>query len=78
MIVLDFWSGEVSPPVHHGLRLKRSGLIRGTLLIHSFARLRRVLVLVALNLIRFRRCGLCVIVPYRPEEILQMWWGTPH
>jgi hypothetical protein len=78
MIVLDFCFGEGSPPVHHGLRLKWSCLIRGTLLTHVFARMRRVLYLVALDLIRCRGCGLCVIVLYRPEEILQMWWGTPH
>lgn len=58
MIVLDFCSGEVSPPVHHGLRLKWSALIRGTLLIHVFARMRRDLYLVALDLIRLRCCGL--------------------
>jgi hypothetical protein len=78
MIVLDFCSGEVSPPVHHGLRLKWSGLIRGTLLIHPFALIRRVLDLVALNLNRFRRCALYVIVSCRPEEILQMCWVTSH
>jgi len=61
----DFCSGEVSPPVHHGLRLRWSDLIRGTLLIRPFARIERVLDLVVLNY------GLCVIVLCRPEEILQ-------
>jgi hypothetical protein len=70
MTGLDFCSGEVSPPVHRGLRLEWSGVIRRTLSIRLFARVERVPDLVVLNPIRCR--GLCVVVLYRPEEILQM------
>lgn len=76
MTGLDFCSGEVSPPVHHDLRLRWFGLIRVILLIRLFARIERVLDLGVLNLIHYRRFG--VIVLYRPEDILQMCWVTPH
>ena len=63
---------------HLGRFVLPTGLIHGTLLIHPSALIRRVLVLVALILIRVRRRGLCVIVPCRPGEILQMCWVTPR
>jgi len=66
MTGLDFCSGEVSPPVHRGLRPEWSGVIRENLSTRPFARTERVLDLVVLNPIR------CVVVLYRPEEILEI------
>jgi len=76
MTGLGSYFGEVSPPVHHDLRPRWFVLIRVILLIRRFARIERVLDLGVLNLIHYRRFG--VIVLYRPEEMLQMCWVTPH